>query len=199
MFSNDGKVMPPLHFINAIKIAIRNLDINRVKTLLEQGKLNNYDMNVNDPKCKYTLLHFAITKANSKNEQDILNLIKLLKEEGCDINKAAKDSLNNTPIHTACRRGLSSILLWLIENDAQINVKDTTNQKPIDYLEKQINSSGLDNITKERLITCRDILLQYNNDQLTFPKLNRFGLFSYVVAGSIIVASTITYLTGQNR
>ena len=188
--------IPSADFIEAIKSKIRSSNIDEVKELINQGNMNHYKFNFVDPKSKYTLLHFAITKANRHNEKDMLEIIKMLNENGCAINKAAEDSLKNTPIHSACRRGLESILDWLIEKGVDTNIKDATNQTPIDYLNKQINNAGRcrDKITQDRLIHCRNLLLnsRKNNVEKSYT-IGRLGLFATIVVGGLITANSIAY------
>lgn len=155
--------------IERFKSAIRTAQREAVQQSLNDI-IHEYDININDAKTKYTLLHFAITKATESNELEMLEIIKALKNAGCDINKTANDSLNNSPIHTACRRGLTHIVTWLIENGVDSNVKDKTGQMPIDYIEKQIsNNDGHMNAgVKKRLNTIKDALLQAENN-VTLP------------------------------
>ncbi|MGQ3887554.1 ankyrin repeat domain-containing protein [Legionella sp. CNM-1927-20] len=143
-----------------LKEKIREVDFNGVYKLIKEAQKRNYDLNFNDPKTKYTPLHFAIARATDSNETDMLEIIKLLKDSGCDINKVAKDSYNNAPMHTACRRALPSIVIWLIENGVDKNVKNKTNQTPMDYVNKQIKSAEERNQgrIKERLMDVKDAL-----------------------------------------
>src|SRR3990167_8310586 len=103
MFNKNDSDLPPGHFIIELMSKIRLADINGVYMLINMAEREKYDINFDDPKTKYTPLHFAITKATEKNESEMLAIIKLLHKAGCDINKKANDTLGNTPIHTACR------------------------------------------------------------------------------------------------
>lgn len=183
---------PPADYIIQLLDDIRNMNIAGVKLLLKEAKDNNYDINFNDPKTKYTPLHFAITKTTIANEQIALEIIEELKKAGADVNKAAQDLLHNTPIHTACRRALPSTVFWLIENGVDVNIQDTSDQTPLDYVNKQI-SNQKDDMIKERLLDIRILLsLALSNESYkTAETLANFGLFSSVLIGGAMIMAGV--------
>lgn len=147
------ETLPPEDFRENLKTSIRAHDVQRVTELVAEAKEKGFNLNFNDPKTKYTPLHFAIVQTRLSHELDMLEILELLQKAGCDLNRAANDSLHNTPIHTACRRGLTSTVGWLIDNGANPNAKDTRGNSPLHYIEKQAVTDA-DHMTehaKERL------------------------------------------------
>jgi ankyrin repeat protein len=115
---------PPRTFFEKFKISILEADIDEIEVLIDEANRNNYDLNQYDEKTKYTLLHFTVTKTTQQNEEEMMRVLQLLLKVGCDLNQPALDRLANTPIHSACRRGLPNLLEWLLRHGATSNVCD---------------------------------------------------------------------------
>jgi len=103
--------------------------------LLQEAENENYDLNINDPQSRFTFIHFAISRASNATELGMLDIIKALKSAGCDVNIPAQESFRHTPLHTASRRALPDIVVWLINNGANIEARDNTHQTALDYKE----------------------------------------------------------------
>ena len=108
-----------------------------VKSLLRRGA----DPNV---KCDMTPLGVAVQK-NSKK------LVALLLDSGADVNllthpvvkwkssdddKETRDSLMQTPLHIACRKGLVAMTTYLLLKQAAVDIIDGSGSTPIDAARK---------------------------------------------------------------
>jgi len=191
------KQIPPVSYFENFKKIIRNEDMVAAKLLIQEAKIKNYDLNRHDEKTKYTLFHFVISRIIERNENDMLTILKLLKESECDLNQSALDSFRNTPIHTASRRALPKIVSWLLQNGAHADISDNTGQTPIDYVDKQLNcnKSHMTDVHKVKLITVREILSDFlkenaikkENHQVQIKSICRFGLFAVAITTAIVV------------
>jgi ankyrin repeat protein len=97
--------------------AIKNGDLERVKTLILQG----IDINVRDYNGFTPLMHAC--------EYEKLDILKLLVEKGADVN--AKDNEGNTTLIFACDYESLEIVNFLIENGADVNAKDKDGFTPL--------------------------------------------------------------------
>ena len=79
-----------------------------------------------------TALHFAVDTAN-------LEMINFLLDRGFDINNQ-KNSLSNTPLHIAVKKGLTDIVYVLLEKGANTELKNINGNTPLDLArEKQFS------------------------------------------------------------
>jgi len=83
-----------------------------------------------------TLLHLLAGRKieNEKERNKQLNLILMLVKLDADIN--AKNEIGNTPLTIASMRGDEMLVKFLLENNADLNIMNSYNFKPIDYARK---------------------------------------------------------------
>ncbi len=77
--------------------------------------------------CGSISLHGAITK----NSSSPIEILKLLIENGSDVN--AQNNDGNTPLHCAARKGELDIVKLLIANGADVNAQNKKNITPLGY------------------------------------------------------------------
>lgn len=80
---------------------------------------------------KYNILHWVFNKGN-------LEIADLLISRGVDIN--SKDSLGNTPLHSAVREGNQKVAEFLLTRGVDINSKDSTGKTAIDIAKEENNA-----------------------------------------------------------
>ena len=99
--------------------AVKNNDINRVNSILNNGKAN---INAKD-RDGWTALIWASCKGD-------LEIVKLLVESGADID--AKDNDGWTALMRASWRGYLEIVQYLVEIGADINIKNKDGKTALD-------------------------------------------------------------------
>ena len=110
---------------NNLFSAVEYNDLEKVQELLKQDKSKINDLNEEG----LSLLHIAVIKANIK-------MINLLLKFGADSN-ILSDKKKQTPLHLAYLNQNSmteEIIKELIKNNANENIFDSKNKKPIDYM-----------------------------------------------------------------
>ena len=110
---------------NNLFSAVEYNDLEKVQELLKQDKSKINDLNEEG----LSLLHIAVIKANIK-------MINLLLKFGADSN-ILSDKKKQTPLHLAYLNQNSmteEIIKELIKNNANQNIFDSKNKKPIDYM-----------------------------------------------------------------
>ena len=100
--------------------AVKNNDINRVNSILNNGKAN---INAKD-RDGWTALIWASCKGD-------LEIVKLLVESGADID--AKDNDGWTALMRASWRGYLEIVQYLVEIGADINIKNKDGKTALDW------------------------------------------------------------------
>lgn len=114
----DRSGISHFHIASTKKTCLTSLQL-----FLEQG----VDVNQSVPLSSgdfggYTALHFAI-------ENDCLETVRLLTENGADINKKAKGG--QTPLHFAVQSSEMQMIQILLTNNADINIKDDDGYTPL--------------------------------------------------------------------
>ena len=104
--------------------AVKNNDINRVNSILNNGKEN---INAKD-RDGWTALIWASCKGD-------LEIVKLLVESGADID--AKDNDGWTALMRASWRGYSEIVQYLVEIGADINIKNEDGKTALDLADTE--------------------------------------------------------------
>jgi len=94
-----------------------------VKALIDKGA----DVNATDD-CGYSSLQLAVLNSNYE-------IAKLLVEARCNLDHKNQDQF--TALHTACSQGNKNMIQLLIDNGADITVKDARDKTPIDLAKKQ--------------------------------------------------------------
>lgn len=156
---------PKSKIINALRSAIEHADLVKLKLQLNYAKqagLNSEDLIYKD----YSFLHYAILKTRRSNEDDMIEVINELNQL-IDVNKPAQDTLATTPLHSAARRGLTKVVTWLLEHNANLAQLDNHGRSTLIQIENAINEKQLNNSEPEimqRLIYIRFLL---NNAALT--------------------------------
>ena len=121
-----------------IHSAVSNGNLNRVRTLLNQGVPVNTQ---ND--AGWTPLFRAAVR-------DRLNMVRLLLERGANVN--ARTRLNETPLHAAAEFGHLNIVRELLQHGANINARNHAGMTPADSAEIQERS----NVVRELARAARD-------------------------------------------
>jgi hypothetical protein len=106
-----------------IHSAVKNGNLNRVRTLLNQGvSVNSRDMKDWTP-----LFRAAVGER--------LNMVRLLLERGANVN--ARTRLNETPLHAAAASGHLNIVRELLQHGANINARNHAGMTPADSAEME--------------------------------------------------------------
>ena len=121
-----------------IHSAVSNGNLNRVRTLLNQGVPVNTQ---ND--AGWTPLFRAAVR-------DRLNMVRLLLERGANVN--ARTRRNETPLHAAASSGHLNIVRELLQHGANINARNHAGMTPADSAEME---EGF-NIVRELARAARD-------------------------------------------
>lgn len=178
-----------IDFINDFKKKIfpRNLRIDDIIQLMDFAKEHKIDINRHDPKSKYTLLHYVITKTTESNQDVMVEILDLLFNAGADVNKRANDSIKNTPIHTAARRGLPAVVKWLIERGVNTIVLDANNKSPLDHADVHRHSAKTKRVESmaevDQMLTAEHSRAQQKNNRAAYMQ---YGLFGLCVLGGAI-------------
>lgn len=85
---------------------------------------NDADINITDTRVS-TPLHRAASKGNLQIVRIFLEYIDKLK-----INQ--KDIYGNTPLHLSCEEDRQDVAILLVENGADVEIKNRGNQTPLD-------------------------------------------------------------------
>ena len=121
---------------NNLFSAVEYNDLEKVQELLKQDKSKINDLNEEG----LSLLHIAVIKANIK-------MINLLLKFGADSN-ILSDKKKQTPLHLAYLNQNSmteEIIKELIKNNANENIFDSKNKKPIDYMRSSYKKNKIRN------------------------------------------------------
>ena len=121
-----------------IHSALSNGNLNRIRTLLNQG----VPVNTRDEKGWTPLFRAAL--------RDRLNMVRLLLERGANVN--ARTRLNETPLHAAASSGHLNIVRELLQHGANINARNHAGMTPADSAEME---EGF-NIVRELARAARD-------------------------------------------
>ena len=103
------------------------------KDELQQYLINN-DININfsDELGRNLIFHCVHIDDDSKIEYTRLNIIKFLIDKG--VNPDEADKFNVTPLHVACKKQMTNIIFYLLENDCDLYYKDNSGRSPLHYL-----------------------------------------------------------------
>ena len=117
------------------KYILEGTVVPKLGQILDKWEREGYDMNIllnMTIERTMTALHFAVDTAN-------LEMINFLLDRGFDINNQ-KNSLSNTPLHIAVKKGLTDIVYVLLEKGANTELKNINGNTPLDLArEKQFS------------------------------------------------------------
>eukprot|EP01124_Arcella_intermedia_P004048 TRINITY_DN12286_c0_g1_i2.p1 TRINITY_DN12286_c0_g1~~TRINITY_DN12286_c0_g1_i2.p1 ORF type:complete len:598 (-),score=109.56 TRINITY_DN12286_c0_g1_i2:37-1830(-) len=131
--TNDGAV--PLH------VATTRRDIELIKFLVEskadvnqkkQGNITALHIASCLPQNEYIEADSTTGYTNIKKDVKIDELIKILLEQGCNLNE--RDNFGTTPLHKACTNKNYQAALVLINAGADVNIKDEDELTPLHSL-----------------------------------------------------------------
>jgi uncharacterized protein len=76
-------------------------------------------------------LGWVLNQTWTESDESLLEAVKLCVEKGADVNAATSTGV--TALHAAANRGLNSIVEFLSQNGARLDVKDTQGRTPLTY------------------------------------------------------------------
>lgn len=199
-FSKPVQTIPPDDFFIAFKDMIKNNDIEAINSMIIKAHNLNYSLASCDPKTKYSLLHFVVTKANKQNEQDMIKILDALVAGGADINQHAMDKSHCVPLHTAARRGLILITKWLLDHDVDRNIKDFKDGKPyqtaLNYVEKSLVSPDAE---KSKISKLQEIAALLRNYQTHLIPLNSLPIELQLDISERLTPAELNTLSSVNK
>ena len=72
---------------------------------------------------------YGVTPLGRVAEVGNINLVKLMLDKGCDIDKT--DKYGNSPLHSAARWGHKNMVKLLVDEGAEVNLADATGRTPL--------------------------------------------------------------------
>ena len=84
------------------------------------------------------------TRNRNKNEQTVIAGLELLLDAGLDINQQGGAN-GEAPLHTAVRANWQEVVRFLVENGADLHIKDRNGLMPIDYATGKADSESFGN------------------------------------------------------
>lgn len=157
--ANTKKILS-IDQMDKLALYIKNMEHEHLHYYVEQLVADNYDLNVLHHKYKYSFIHLAIRHGQFDNQQEVMKILEILIKAGVDINQAAGDSLKATPLHTATRRGLPSLVTWLLSHGANPALLDQKHKTSLNYVQEILQNSKED---RGRIVEISDILNNRTN------------------------------------
>ena len=136
----------PLH----VAIEESNLHVDIVKLLLENGADVHARKNGETPLCLAALINYRLASfsdsnndidsysnndidsdsdSNSKLNEDLVEIVKLLLEYGAEVN--VRNENGETPLHSASEKGQFEIINLLLKNEADVNAVNNREWTPL--------------------------------------------------------------------